>query len=823
MPLIEGNHSLRRPVMVSYPYFATMTHGDKELKSQGKDNKTVNHSDRDSMHSRMIIYLLILVIFIAAFEYKGYLLSRLEGYNLPDADGAFWTEAAFHFRHARMVKDGVGIPSLDRQIQYPEGIEVWKYCTPFMDIVYGSVYRLGLDFGLLFHRFMLKAQAFWCTLSILGVFLGSLVLWRNRWGALLATAFYAFSLGHMDRTTIYLRENFALPLVWLHLAFFIMAVRSEKKGRNVWLSILSALLLAVAFNSWHVVRFYFLIFVVGIVVTQLPLKGRSVLESKEIRNIRRALLIITIVNIVAALVFPVLRASRFVFDPSMALSIGLLICFYLVPIPARLKGRSFYFLSMMILAVFFFASYGLQRAQGLYSHVTELLMAKIRFMGTLPNDPNLLSYEAREMWNGPFMSPSPVYFSVLAIPGLVLMSVVVILMIRDWLKGQAHRFASLMIFLGSFFMIYFLLVMRFHVFMHVPIALLAAYLCSGSVRKLRILGSIAITLLIVVQIFLLVTGRMKVIQPGADVLRSLTGFLKKETSRDAVFACEFNLGPTIACDADRAVLLQSKFENPTIRKKIQDVYSAIFESEEDLLAVCKKYGASHFVLGVNTVLDTSKESMRYLNGKTSITSGMAAYQMHFHEDRLHHFRLIFQNPNYRVFQIGDEPVQPLPPDQYWPVWDPEVMGITMQEDQVIPDEILKDALQRGTNPFAWIQCAEQLHAMGRITEAESLIVRSVSPALDALYKKIPFHPPNLPYLAEMVARGAEEAAPVMLRNGQNREAALVLYRSAEAFALMQDFRRAIRLLDRAIACDPGDQNIIITREQLQKRSGLPSR
>jgi len=175
---------------------------------------------------------------------------------------------------------------------------------------------------------------------------------------------------------------------------------------------------------------------------------------------------------------------------------------------------------------------------------------------------------------------------------------------------------------------------------------------------------------------------------------------------DAVFACEFNLGPTIACDADRAVLLQSKFENQTIREKIQDVYPAIFESEEDLLAVCKKYGASHFVLGVNAVLDTGKESMRYLNGKTSITADMAAYRMHFCENRLHHFRLLFQNQNYRIFRIGDEPAQPLPPDRCWPVWDPEMMGIATLEEEVIPDEILRETFQRGTSPLVWIQFAE---------------------------------------------------------------------------------------------------------------------
>ena len=86
-----------------------------------EQNPSSNHLK--TQWSRILIYVLLLLLFIAAVQDKNYLYSTREAYHLPDDAGAFWTEAAFHYRHARMVKDGIGIPSLDKQIQYPEGIE----------------------------------------------------------------------------------------------------------------------------------------------------------------------------------------------------------------------------------------------------------------------------------------------------------------------------------------------------------------------------------------------------------------------------------------------------------------------------------------------------------------------------------------------------------------------------------------------------------------------------------------------------------------------------------------------------------------------------
>jgi hypothetical protein len=55
-----------------------------------------NHSS----WQRLLICILLLLIFIATIQYKYHLLSNNTAYQRPDSVGAFWTEAAFHFRHA---------------------------------------------------------------------------------------------------------------------------------------------------------------------------------------------------------------------------------------------------------------------------------------------------------------------------------------------------------------------------------------------------------------------------------------------------------------------------------------------------------------------------------------------------------------------------------------------------------------------------------------------------------------------------------------------------------------------------------------------------
>ncbi len=770
---------------------------------------------------RILIYVLLLLLFIAAVQDKNYQYSTREVYRLPDDAGAFWTEAAFHYRHARMVKEGIGLPSLDKQIQYPEGIEVWKYCTPVMDWFYGTLYRAGLDFGLSFQRFVVEAQHVWSTLSLFAIFLGGLALWRNHWGALLAAAFYAFSLGHMDRSSLYLRENFALPLLWLHLALLLMAARSKTKSKNIWLSLGSSSFLILAFASWHVSRFYFLLLIGGLIVTQLPLRGKSIIKEEHFQNIRRTLLIMTVANILAGLLLPMLKVTHFLYDPAMMMSYALLLSYYLLPRMSRLKGRTFFLVSIVILAIFFSTSYALQRAEGSYSHVEELLKAKIHFLGILPEDPSLLSFEARAMWNGPFKSPSLEYFLLVALPGILLLGLVVVMMVKDWRQDKGNRLAVLIAFLALLSIMGFMLVLRAHVLMHIPIAMLATRMGFSKLKKYQIAGILVLAGFIVAHVFLLMSSRITVMQPSAAILRSLTHYIQQETSEDAVFACEFNLGPTVACDADRAVLLQSKFENRTIRKKVQELYEAIFEDEETLLKVCQKYGATHFILGADTVLNTSKESMRYLSGKRNITKKMVAYQMHFDESQLQHFQIVFQNVQYRIFQIGDETAPPLPPDQYWPIWDAKVLGLDQVRSSLVPDMALEQALSTGSNVFAWLKAAEELKITGRTAEAESLLLRSISPAISSFERVIPLQPPDLATVAELVARGSEEAARLLNSMGQNREASQLLYRAARPFTFMGRPQQSLRMLDKALMYDPDNQLIMKTREQLIERMQNP--
>ena len=766
---------------------------------------------------RILIVIILFLVFVAAAEYKHYLLLRDNAYNLPDSAGAFWSEAAFHFRHARMVKDGIGIPSRDIQIQYPEGIEVWKNCTPIMDLFFGNLYRAGLTMGLPFHRFVLRAQSIWSALSIFAVFLGGMALWKNRWNALLAAVFFAFSLGHMDRYAIYLRENFALPLIWLHLALFLMAVRSESRQKNVWFSAGSAASLILAFASWHVTRFYFLLFIGALVLTQLPLRGISIMTSRYFHNIRRSLLVLTAANIAAALLLPMLRNTNFILAPSMMLSYGLLLCYYVVPLSARFKEKSYYLLSIIILVASFSLSYTLEKVFGFYSHVEELIKAKILFLGMLPEDPTRLSFEAKIMWNGPFMSPSPEAFMLIAMPGLILLGFVTVLMTRDWFHKESNRLALMILVISVSAVFWFILVERLHILMHVPVALLAACIGSIALRKSQLPGRLVIGGLICLQLYLLVSSKINVIQPNPNVLRSLASFIQKETPDDAVFACELNLGPSIACDANRAVLLQSKFENDNIRKKVEEVYTAMLEDEDKLLEVCKRYGATYFVLSIDSILNTTRESLRYWDSKTRITRDMVACRMHFFENQLQHFKLVFQNINYRVFKISDEAEAPLPAEQYWPIWDATLFGIDSIQSNSIPDDLLQKTLSTGTNVFGWIESAEKLKKQGRIEEAESLFIRSIYPALSIVEERLRSRTPDVSFLVEMTGYGAEEAASAFSRKGQNREAAQVIYRAARPFALTNNLNRAMQLLEKALMYDPQNQQVITARDQLAKK------
>ena len=79
-----------------------------------------------------IILGLLFALFVVA---SGYKVNRAfqNPLIIQKSDfGSFWTENAIHYRWAKMVAEGEGIPKWDQRVQYPEGMNPFTEETPIM-------------------------------------------------------------------------------------------------------------------------------------------------------------------------------------------------------------------------------------------------------------------------------------------------------------------------------------------------------------------------------------------------------------------------------------------------------------------------------------------------------------------------------------------------------------------------------------------------------------------------------------------------------------------------------------------------------------------
>jgi hypothetical protein len=129
-----------------------------------------------------------------------------------------------------------------------------------------------------------------------------------------------------------------------------------------------------------------------------------------------------------SMVVPLLRSRWFVLSLPMQLIFSLLIA-HGFDRPGRRSHLARVAVALGSLAALFVISLGTSRWLGAgmadYSHVFDLLIAKVGTLGVLPEDPAGIPFGARLLWQGPFrtIEPQQLYYELVA--GLVLIGVAV--------------------------------------------------------------------------------------------------------------------------------------------------------------------------------------------------------------------------------------------------------------------------------------------------------------------------------------------------------------------------------------------------------------
>lgn len=625
--------------------------------------------------TKVLIALLLLAICACAVSYKVYLLNKLPFFDPRSGEAFFWTESAFHFRHFMMVARGDGIPAVDSGIQHPEGLDTVRYITPVMEQVAGRLYRWFFS-DMPPHVFLVHFSIVISTLSILAIFFTAGAAWCSRIAAFICACFYALAPASSIRTSGggFIREDFALPLIFFSFGCFITCLRKDQP----LMSGLGSVLLIIALSAWHVTQLYLSLFVVALVVAyflkndqDLPLKSLAVFVAMMMS---------------AALVIPVLRAKHFVFSPALMLSCGLLVIAWM-PFMKKCRRKKRRVLAGLILSGFLAAALIIQTSMGTYSHVYELLLAKVRFLGVLPQDPGRLSFEAKSMWTSAFVSPQLVELPFLLSATLIFGPLAVGFIIQRNLRRQSSAHEIAIAFLAGCMFILFLMIHRMSVFAIFFLALsLGALTQVSNIRIKRALyASLAISFLI--QCYLMPSLKLMAFRPNQKDLKGVLAFIKNRTAPQTAVLTTFQLGPAVAAYTDHPVALHSKFESKILRDKVARAYAALYRSENDFYEVCKKLKVGLFVYQPDMVQSSAPGSIRYLVGAIPLKTKSAAFCFHFTPQKLKLFTLLYQNPIYRVYGVGQQEKTAAAAIQYDPHYD-----LANFLDNESPGEIFEDAV-----------------------------------------------------------------------------------------------------------------------------------
>jgi tetratricopeptide (TPR) repeat protein len=595
------------------------------------------------------------------------------------------SDPALRYRYARMIAEGDPVPDVDPKVQAPEGLRVRSLLFLLQDAAIGGTYRIftSLSPGTSFDVYLKWFLCVFSSLPLLAVFFAARLLFKSTAAGLVGAALYAVAVPGFQRTIgTYLREEFALPILFSSFCLFLASTDALPQGKRAHLwGALSGALMGIALSSWHLSGFFLLVFVVAVAIAGFA-KG-------DLGPVSVPLLYIVGFAAIAGAINEPLRNRWFLLSPPMMIGYSLLVAYGL--------SRRFHASRKVILASFvLMAAVGLvlvwwlSGSRGEYGHVYALVVSKIRFLLDKPANPSDLSEEARLLWLGPFQSPSLSSF-LYGFGALALAAIYpAVVLIKRFARGRASRGQIMLLLMTAAFFGFYVLIRRLEVFavffMTTLVASLYPLLSSRFPRVALLLPG----LLLAFEAYKAFSYPRP--NPLSTALKGLSGpavespsiqdpdrgaifrWIRDVTPGDAVFLSRFAVSPMIVTYGERAAVLQPIFETQGIRDKVMECMSAFYGPEEDLFELCSRYEVDYVLYEANQLLDSGELSDRYMTDHLTIGTDCAAFRMHFEPERLAHFEPVHGTDYFRVFRVGVQGKDAGYRLPYSPQYDPLIFG-----------------------------------------------------------------------------------------------------------------------------------------------------
>lgn len=671
----------------------------------------------DIKHIKRIMVMVLLVVFyLGAGFYRARLSRHPDLFDPHNPIAYYWTENALQYHYAELVSRGLSIPAFDPDLQAPEGVRVFENLTILMEYPAGGLYRLlGLhrqQYPL--HSFLIFYTAFFSALIVFSLYGGSRALGYNCGFSLLAAALGVFSYVSVGRSIqAFLNEDFSLPLFFLGLVFFMIAVRRTRRDHLYALA--AGICFALSLAGWHLSRFLFLGFAAAAVFNLLIFT-----RPEEAPPTARLLAMAAVIPWCASLAVPVLRSRGYFLSPAFALVFGAAAAVWYFRGARCRPLRIAAVLAVLGVSIILTTILKLEVE---YGHVWSLFLNKIRFLGVKPANPALVPLSARSLWIEAFNSPSPRLFAAQFFP-LILPAVGgAYALIRKQYRDWNTRF---FLILGLACFLLYLGIERMSVVANFFVAVLAAGIGLWFARRRIRLAAAAVMILMLVFNFYqgyrlhegtrysrlldrwLTTARSTFTNNRVNDL-DLVYYLRHGTPARSIFLCRYSVGPLLLAYAGRPIALQPKFEVKDCRSRVAEYYRGMYGTEDDLYDLCRRWRISYLLYDIRILLDASRDSDRWVADQLNITTTAAAFRLHFLPESLKHFQLEYQNSAYRLYRVlAPDSVPANRPISYQPVYDLSQYGGQTADRPFYDDRWNAAMAKRLQETFALLRAAQSV-------------------------------------------------------------------------------------------------------------------
>lgn len=580
--------------------------------------------------SKWIIPALIFIYFVGVFL-------RVNSYDnaLTLKYPPYYSEMASHFKYSQLIAQGHSLPETDYSLQYPEGFQVSKRTPVFMYYVIGYIGRFALIMGVDFYTLTLVLPSFFYCITVFTLYFTAKLLLKDDFASLSAAFLYAVSMASLSRSMsgLLLYEQLALPLIFLHLYFFIKSTASGNARQSMLSSLASAIFLYLAYMTWKVTGYYFLVLTSTVSLIWFAWR-------RDTSKLVHSYFIQLVFSILASVTIPHMISAKQFYHPALLLGLALFLSHL-----TSLNRRTNLFWKAGTCIVLFILFISIAPENMDYSHVSGVYYHKIINLGEKPySNPASMPYEVRMYWVSQNDAPSlGVILSLFTILPLGLIALIYFTI--KWGKKMDSK--KIMILLLTFFLlVLFILSNRIIVFIIFFLTLFYGALMSEINKRI----SKNTVLILLSSLLLLETGmgyltfRDHNPSLGKNMINLLDA-IESKTPQNSIILAQYFISSNINAYTNRTVLLNPFWESAKIRQKNELFDYAHLKPPQEYTALLKKYNVTHFVY----IKGFYNASNYYLAANPPKSSMM--HELEYNSGEISNTKLLYQNPDYSLYQI----------------------------------------------------------------------------------------------------------------------------------------------------------------------------